>query len=103
MKISHSPSGLGPILLNTVTIEQRFVMLTVSSANAFIMYQFLNANNAIKNSFRPWRTTRHINIYRNDLIDALQYTVSIKNAAGRSTGTYCHNPTWLRHLQINLS
>ncbi len=84
---------LGFALLYPVSIQQRLILLAISSSEAFLTYQVLNAQDSINNGFRSWRTSRYIYIYRHYLVNTLQHAVCIKNtsAAGAS-------PTAITHL-----
>ena len=85
-------------LLYPVAFQQCFVLLTVSSPQAFPAHQVLYAHHAIQNRFGPWRASRHIYIHRHYLVYALQYAVRIKHPSAGSTGANGYHPAGLSHL-----
>src|SRR5688572_14496990 len=66
------------------------------------MNQFLHFHKTIEDSFGAGRTAGHINIYRNDLVNALQHRISVKDATTAGTSTNSNHPPWLSHLKIHL-
>src|SRR5690606_36355577 len=89
-------------LLYSVTFQQRFVLWTVSPAQAFFSYKVLHPQYSINDRFRAWRATGNINIYRNYLIDSLEYAVCIEDSAAAGAGANGNYPAGFSHLEIDL-
>ncbi len=88
--------------LNLITIQKMLILRRMPTAQRLVFHEFLDFHDAVDDLLGSRRAARHINIDRNDFIDALQNRIRVKNAARRRASSDRQNPFWLSHLDINL-
>src|SRR5574337_1349638 len=64
---------------------------------------FLQQHDPVDQLLRPGWTARNIDIYRNDLVHALNDGIGVEDSAAGSTCAHGDHPLWLRHLIVDPS
>src|SRR5690606_18682497 len=94
---------LNSLSLNSVFFEQSFVFGRIPSSQSFRFHEVLDLHDTVEYLLRPWRTTGHVYVNRNNAIDTLEYAVRIENSSAAGTGAYGKYPTRFCHLFIHLT
>src|SRR5262245_21943136 len=61
----------------------------------------LQLHQSVEKSFRPWRTSRNVNIHRNHPVNSLDRCVVVVEATRAGANSKCDNPFGITHLFIN--
>src|SRR6202034_1726172 len=107
-----APSGASITRLSTVTLTVFWGLLKFASASVnlqarprmtgtFVLHPMLDLHQPVKHCLGPRRTSRDIQMYRDDPIDSLQHRVVVVRAARTGARPERDHPLRLRHLLID--
>src|SRR5690606_35827830 len=94
---------LNSLSLNSVFFEQSFVFGRIPSSQSFRFHEVLDLHDTVEYLLRPWRTTGHVYVNRNNAIDTLEHAVRIENSSAAGTSAHGKHPARFCHLFIHLT
>ena len=69
---------------------------------ARVLHALLQQRQPLHERLRPWRTARHVDVHRQELVRALHHAVHVEHAAGVGAGAHRDHPARFQQLFVEV-